>query len=68
MFFFRPTDPNDLRRGINRVDAETKRTLDEPPGNAEQAGYVRLSRADRETGIRPPVGSAPETFGRFVPD
>ena len=38
------------------------------PGNPAAAGYVRLSRADRETGIRPPVGSAPETFGRFVPD
>jgi len=65
MFFFRPTDPNDPRRGMNRGDG--KRVLDEPCSPA-QAGYTRLSRADRETGVRPPVGSAPETFGRFVPD
>ena len=66
MFFFRPTDPNDPRRGMNRDDGP--RTLDEPHGNAFEAGYVRKSRADRETGVRPPVGSEPETFGRFVPD
>jgi hypothetical protein len=65
MFFLRSTDPNDPRRGINR-DAD-KRVLDEPQSLFE-AGYTRLSRADRETGVRPPVGSAPETFGRFVPD
>jgi hypothetical protein len=66
MFFFRQSDPNDPRRGINR--GEDKRTLDEPRGTAAEAGYVRRARADRETGVRPPVGSAPETFGRFVPD
>ena len=66
MFFFRHTDPNDPRRGINRD--EEKRVLDEPHGSLLEAGYTRLSRADRETGVRPPVGSAPETFGRFVPD
>lgn len=68
MFFFRPTDPNDPRRGMNRVDSETKRTLDEPRGSAAEEGYVLLSRADRETGVRPSVGSEPETFSRFVPD
>jgi hypothetical protein len=66
MFFFRPTDPNDPRRGMNR--GEDRRVLDEPCGSPAEAGYTRLSRADRETGIRPPVGSAPETFGRVVPD
>ena len=66
MFFFRPNDPNDPRRGMNR--GEDQRVLDEPHGNATAAGYVRLSRADRETGVRPSVGSAPKTFGRFVPD
>ena len=64
MFFFRQTDPNDPRRGINRDDG--LRTCDEPHGNLLEAGYVRKSRADRETGIRPPVGSAPE-IGR-LPD
>jgi hypothetical protein len=68
MFFLPPTDPNDPRRGMNRVDAETKRILDEPPGSAAEAGYVRLARADRQTGIRPSVGSEPETSSRFVPD
>ena len=66
MFFFRSTDPNDPRRGMNRD--EEKRVLDEPHGKLLEAGYTRLSRADRETGIRPPVGGAPETFGRFLPD
>ena len=66
MFCFGCADINDPRRGINR-DAD-RRVLDEPCGSAAQAGYTRLSRADRETGVRPPVGSAPETFGRFVPD
>ena len=66
MFFFRSTDPNDPRRGMNRD--EDRRVLDEPHGTLFEAGYTRLSRADRETGIRSPVGSAPETLGRFVPD
>jgi hypothetical protein len=66
MFFFRSTDPNDPRRGMNRD--EDRRVLDEPHGTLFEAGYTRLSRADRETGVRSPVGSAPETFGRFVPD
>ena len=66
MFFFRSTDPNDPRRGMNR--GEDARVPDEPHGTLFEAGYTRLSRADRETGIRPPVGSAPKTFGRFVPD
>lgn len=66
MFFFRSTDPNDPRRGMNRDDG--KRTLDESHGKLLEAGYVRKSRADRETGIRPSVGSEPEIFGRFVPD
>jgi hypothetical protein len=66
MFFLPSTDPNDPRRGMNR--GEDRRVLDEAPGSAAAAGYTRLSRADRETGIRPPVGSAPETLGRFVPD
>jgi hypothetical protein len=66
MFFFRQTDPNDPRRGMNR--GEDARVRDEPPGNPAAAGYTRLSRADRETGIRSPVGSAAEIFGRFVPD
>ena len=66
MLFFRQTDPNDPRRGMNR--GEDRRVLDEPCGNPAEAGYTRLSRADRETGIRPPVDSAPETFGRVVPD
>jgi hypothetical protein len=67
-FFYRRTDINDPRRGVNRVDSETKRTLDEPRGSAAEEGYVCLSRADRETGIRPTVGGEPDTFGRFVPD
>ena len=66
MFFFRSTDPNDPRRGMNR--GEDKRVLDEPPGNAAEAGYTCLSRADRMTGCRPPVKSAPETYGRETTD
>ena len=66
MFFLTFTDPNDPRRGTNRD--EEKRVLDEPHGSLLEAGYTRRSRADRETGVRPPVGSAPESFGRFVPD
>lgn len=61
MFFFRCTDPNDPRRGMNRDDGP--RTLSEPARGAAQDGYVRLSRADRMTGYRPPVGPEPETHG-----
>jgi hypothetical protein len=66
MFFFRSIDPNDPRRGMNR--GASLRVLDEPHGTLFEAGYTRLSRADRETGVRPPVGSESEIFGRFVPD
>lgn len=69
MFYFRPHDPNDPRRGVNRVDSETKRILDEPRGSAAQEGYECLSRADRQTGIRPNVGGGePEITSRYFPD
>lgn len=68
-YFFRPHDPNDPRRGVNRVDNETRRILDDPLGSPLEEGYTRLARADRETGIRSNVGGGePETTSRYFPD
>jgi len=66
MRFFGFRDINDPRRGMNRD--EEKRVLDEPHGSLLEAGYTRRSRADRESGVRTPVGSEAESFGRFIPD
>lgn len=60
--FFRSTDPNAPRRGVNRRD--DKRVLNHGTGDAGRDGYTRLSQASRESGYREPVGSTPEYFGR----
>jgi hypothetical protein len=36
-----------------------KRPMTSATGNAGRDGYTALSTADRETGIRPPVGGTP---------
>jgi hypothetical protein len=47
------TDPNTPLRQTTR--RERPRVLDDATGDAGRDGYTRLSRADRESGIRPPV-------------
>lgn len=37
-----------------------KKTMTSATGDAGRDGYSVLSRADRETGARPPVGSRPD--------
>lgn len=44
-----------------------KRVMDDTTGNAGLDGFTRLSQADRETGHRPSVGSAPE-YPRYHED
>lgn len=39
------------------------RAMDSSTGDAGRDGYTRLSRADRETGVRQPVGSDPVYAG-----
>lgn len=36
--------------------------LDSATGDAGRDGFTRLSRADRETGYRPPVGADPAPY------
>lgn len=49
------------------VRDEDPRVMDTATGNAGRDGYTSLSRADRETGRRPPIGDRP-TFGRYHGD
>jgi hypothetical protein len=53
----RATDP----RPVSRID-------DDVTGNAGADGFTRLSRADRETGYRPPAGDMTPVFPRYVED
>lgn len=61
MFYGRFTDPNALRRGVNRPNATdaNKPVLDNASGNAASDGYTRLSQADRESGFNPPCCGEP---------
>jgi hypothetical protein len=47
---------------------QEERHDDDVTGNAGLDGFSRLSRADRETGYRPPVGAADPQWPRYPED
>lgn len=67
MFYpFGSGDPNKPSRVTPKRQDE--RYEDDVTGNAGLDGFSRLSRADRETGHREPVGAADPQWPRYVED
>jgi hypothetical protein len=66
MFFSYGARPNQPTRVKDPRPVE--RYQDDTTGNAGLDGFTRLSRADRETGYRPPVGQATPEWPRNVED
>ena len=56
MFFFASRRNQPVKVASKRPD---ERPLSSATGNAGRDGYTALSTADRETGLRPPVGGTP---------
>jgi hypothetical protein len=57
LFYFRNRHCGPVKVPAENPDPQV---LDNATGDAGVDGYTRLSRADRETGHRPSVGSVPE--------
>lgn len=53
----RASDPHP----VSRID-------DDITGNAGNDGFTRLSRADRQTGFRPPAGEMTPVYPRYFED
>lgn len=64
MFRYYGGNPNQPTRA--RDPRPVERHYDDATGNAGLDGFTRLSKADRETGYRPPVGQATPEWPRNI--